>query len=400
MDYINTYDERYVQVAMRESIYPKIKVEIIDNSEKNVIRDITEAIQKDSFSITENYQQGVRLTCSFVLINSDKSLTPSPETGTLWIGTKFRVYVGLYDSDRKDTYWFSKGVYYVSNVSSSRKEQTVSIDGIDKFGLLSGDLGYGKLTGTYQFKAGQKVYSAIKDILMLEMGNGTIIDPISPVLDSNYKDEILPYDINKSSGRVLGDVLIELSNVLGCNIFYDNNGRLNIQSGTLDMSYSQDASIWDYTDILQEYVDSSLNLDYTNVVNCITVIGNNVNDKVYSYTAENNNVLSPTRVEYIGKKEMEPIETSMAYSEQRAKEYAQFQLKRKSILQSTIDFTSTFIPHLGVDKVISITDKYYGFTQERFIIQSIDIHPDGLMKISASNISQLPYYDLLVGGDA
>ena len=69
-------------------------------------------------------------------------------------------------------------------------------------------------------------------------------------------------------------------------------------------------------------------------------------------------------------------------------------------MQSTIDFTCTLLPHLAVDKVIAITDKYYGFIQERFIIQSIDVGSDGLMQISASNIAQLPYYELLVGGES
>lgn len=400
MDYIDVNNQQYLKIAKCESIHPKIKIEMIDNSEKNMIRDITKEVQKDSVSITENCQQGVRLTCSFTLINTDGSLTPSHDTGVLWIGSKFRIYIGLTDPDSGDTYWFPKGIYYVSNVNSSRREKTVSVEGIDKFGMLSGDLGYSQLTGTYQFKAGQKVYSVIRDILMLDMGNGTVIDPISPIFDANYKNELLPYDINKSSGGVLGDILIELANVLGCNIFYDYNGHLNIESGTLDISYSQDASIWDFEEILPEYVDSSLNYDYTNVINCVTVVGNNVNDKIYSYTAENNNVLSPTRIEYIGRKEGEPTETSMAYSDARAKEYAQFLLKRKSIMQSTVDFTCTLLPHLAVDKVIAITDKYYGFIQERFIIQSIDVGSDGLMQISASNIAQLPYYELLVGGES
>lgn len=393
-EYFNIINDEYINIVKNSSIHIKFKVEIVDVTEKNIIKDITPLISKGSLKITENYQQGTRLSCSFSLINNDGSVTPSHETGMLWIGTKIKVHIGLKSVSNGDIYWFPKGVYYVSSVNSSRRDQMINVEATDKFSYLTGDLGYNQITGTYKFTANQKVYKIIKDILMLDMGNGSVIDSIPPVLDPAYKDEVLPYDINKTAGTGLGEILIELANVLGCNIFYDNNGALNIQSGTLDISYSQLSSVWDFKDVLTEYTDSSMNYNYSGVVNVITVIGNNTNDKIYSYTAENNNILSPTRIEYIGRKESEPVETSMAYSEERAKEYAEFLLQKKSILQSTIDFTCTFIPHLVVDNVITISDRYYGLMQERFIIQSINVGDDGTMQISASNIAQLPYYEI------
>ncbi len=233
---------------------------------------------------------------------------------------------------------------------------------------------------------------------MLPIGNGNVIDPVEPFFDAIYKDVTMPYTLKKAPGEYMSTILIELANILGSNIYYDKTGRLNVRSGTTDMSYSQDAPIWDYTDVLPEYYGSTLSFNYTNVINSMTVVGSNVDGIVCSWTAENHNPLSPTRIEYIGRKEAVIIDSPMAYSEQRAKEYAEYMLKRKSILQEGITIQSAPIPHLDVDRVINITDKYYGYQQQRFIIQSLTL-PLGVTaqaSIIASNIATLPYYELQV----
>ena len=402
MEYIDLVNKRYLELVKSEVIYPKFKIEVVDKYEKIVLKEIVQNISQDSAgSININYQQGIRMSCSITLINNNKEFSPSSMNGLFWIGSKFKLYIGLYDSDNDDNYWFSEGVYYVNNPvnNSAFSNKTVTITGIDKFGMLTGDLGYNQLTGTYKVLAGTNIYNIIKDILLLDLGNGNLIDYITPILDPLYKDEVLPYDINKSAGSYLGDILIELANILGADIFYNKRGNLVVSSGTEDISYSNLASIWDFSDKETEYMDNSLTYDYTNVINCVTVVGNNTNDIIYSYTAENNNPLSPTRISYIGRKELAPIETSMVYNEDRAQDYAKYELNRRSILQSTINLNCSLIPTLDVNKVCTITDDYYGFDSERFIIQSISfpITTKSTTQISVSNIASLPYYELLVG---
>ncbi|MEG1863339.1 MAG: hypothetical protein RR198_06995 [Oscillospiraceae bacterium] len=402
MEYNNVINARYIELCKAPVIVSMIKIELIDESEQNTLAEISDYLSADNGgSIGINYQQGVRRSIEISIINTDNALAPSAKTGLFWIGTKFKVHIGIKDYDRNDIYWFSQGVFYVNNPSNSRQSGGVlNISGVDKFGILGNDLGYNQLTGAYLFKSGQKIYSIIRDILMLDKGNGFVIDPIEPVLDPLFKDEVLPYDINKGQGEYLGDILIELANILGANIFYDINGRLNIKSGTLDMSYAQESPIWEFSDIELEYSNSSLNYAFSEVVNVITVVGNNINDKVYTYTAENNNPNSPTRIEYVGRKEIPPIETAMAYNDERAKDYAKFVLSRKSKLQLSMDFGSSLIPHLDVDSVCTITDGFFNYNKERFIIQSINMpfSSHEQIKIGVCNTSSLPYYDLLEGG--
>ena len=398
-EFLNVINSEYQILAKQDIIYPKFKIELIDQSEKNIIKEITEDIVLNTGSVSINYQQGVRRSCSFSIDNTTGEYTPSPVTGIFWIGTKFKLYYGLYDSDSSDIYWFCQGVFYVANPTNSHdySSKIVNISGIDKFGYLGSDLGYNQLTGAYQFKADQKIYNIIKDVLMLETGNGGVIDPIPPTLDPLYKDEVLPYDLKKSSGDYLGNILVEIGNILGANIFYDRNGSLTVKSGTLDISYSSEAPIWNFSDKELEYMSSNLTYDFSNVVNIITVVGTNVNDKIYTYTAENRNPLSPTRIDYIGRKEIAPIETSIVHNDKSAKDYANFELNKRSIVQSGINFSCSFLPHLDVDFVCAITDEYLGFTEERFVIQSVDLpmSNEGMASVTASNLASLPYYELL-----
>ena len=433
MEYVNVFNQEYINTALRPVIYPRFKIEILDANE-NAIAEITNEISADSAgSISINYQQGVRRSCSLTLIDTDGVFIPKSENQYFWIGRKFKLYTGLAfrrntlnqvalqytqtigdnvlyeDSESSfllaeegvleatDIYWFSQGVFYITNPKVTRdfSKKTVTINGVDKFGIFGSELGYNQLEGTYVIPAGTNIYSAVRDILSLDKGNGEMMDPITPILDPTYIAEILPYDINKSPGSYLGDILIEIAKVLGCDIFYDTEGRLNIASGTTDISYSQKATTWEYTDVLTEYSNAELNFDFTNAINVVKVLADNINGKIIEYTAENNNPASSTRIEVIGRKILPLINSSYIYDEARAKDYANYILNIKSIVQAMIGFSSSFLPHLDVNTVVGITDSYFGYVQQRFIIKSLDIplNTKSQISVSASNIAELPYFE-------
>mgnify|MGYP000993125978 FL=1 len=396
MEYYNFSPRRYFDIVKREIVHPIFKVALLDYNE-NVIQEITRDISSNNNgSIDINYQQGVRRSCSITFIDPYGEYIPDVNKGVFWLNQKFKLYVGLEDLDTGDKYWFSQGVFYVNDPIINRTEKIVTINGVDKFGFFGSELNYNQLEGTYLIPEGTRVFDAIINILLLDRGNGQVIDPIAPILDVTYKNNVLPYDINKSPGSYLGDILIEIANVLGANIYYNTDGQLVLSSGTLDMSYSNKSPVYEFIDVLPEYGDSSLRYDYVNAINSITVVGSNINGAVYQYTAENRNPMSPLRIDLIGKKTGAIVETSNAGSLNDVMAYAKFLLNYKSIVQMAVDFSSSFLPHLKEDEVIEITDRYYKYEKERFIIQSIKIplNPLDKMTISASNITSLPYYEL------
>lgn len=396
MEYTNVFNSKYIEVAQRDIIYPKFKVQVLDSFE-NVMYEITNDISKEnSGSISINYQQGVRRSIDVSIIDKEGTFINRMMNESSWATNRIKFFVGLMDQRNDDIYWFSQGVYYVNGITASHalSSKMLEIQGVDKFGIFGSETGYNQLEGTYLIPAGTKIYSAIKDILLLETGSGFVIDPIEPVLDPAFINEVTPYDISKAPGGYMSEILIELAYVLGASIFYDTEGRLNVVKGTLDNKYSNYSSMWSFTEALREYGESSLSLDVVNFVNTVKVIGTNVNDKIYEYTAVNDNPLSPTRVSLVGKK-ITYIETPMAYNEDRAKEYAEYKLNELSILQAAVSFNSAMLPHLDVDMVIDLTDSYYKYNKERFIIQSltIPISTSDSMSIDACNIAILPYWE-------
>ena len=396
MDYYNITSERYVEIAKKTTIHPKFKIELLDWNE-NVIDEITGDLSiTNAGSLSANYQQGLWRSCTLTLCNVNSKYNPDPYKNIFWINSKFKLYIGLYDIDYDDIYWFSQGVFLSTNPVVDRTNKIITINGVDKFGFLGSESGYTQLDGTYKIPAGNNTYQAIRDTLHLGLGNGYYIDPIPPKFDYKYKDEILPYDINKAPESYMGEMFIEMANVLGCDIYYDTNGALTISSGTLDMFYDSKSAIWSFSNVQSDYLntDTMLTLNTTDVYNVVKVVGTNINDMTYTYTAKNYNPKSDTNIHLIGEKPIY-IESPNIYNDDRAKDYAELKLKQNSILQQSFSFSCSLLPHLQPNEVIEITDSYFNFDKQRFIIQDISIPIDysGTMTISACNISSLPYYE-------
>lgn len=397
MEYYNIVNEKYKKAAQQPIILPQIKVELLDWNE-NVIGEIQEDILTDSSSsISVNYQQGLWRSCSLTLDNSSGKYNPDPYNNIFWINSKFKIYVGLKDINNGDIYWFSQGVYLTTNPTVNKITKTVSISGVDKFGFLGSESGYNQLDGTYVIHADTNTYKALKDTLKLPLGNGYVIDPIEPRLDRRYNSEIMPYDLNKAPESYMGELFIEIANSLGCDIYYDTEGRLNVSGGTLDMFYEDKSAVWSFSDKYTEYLnDNSGTLSYntTDVYNVVKVVGNNINDMTYTYTAKNYNPKSNTNIYLIGEKPIY-VESSSVYNDDRAKDYAELKLRQNSIVQQSFEFESSLLPHIQPNEVIEITDEYYNFETQRFIVNSITIPLDfsGSMSISACNVAELPYWE-------
>ena len=403
VEYVDTYTPRYEELCKASTIYPRIKVELLDSGE-GTIGEIVQDIAADSAgTLSINYQQGTRRSCSLTLIDDKGLFSPALEQPFFGFNTKFKLYLGLMDPLTSDYYWFSQGIFYVNKCTGTHNingGSEVNITASDKFSMLDGTLGYNQMEGTYVIPAQQNLYQAIYDILHLEMGAGRVLDPKSPVLDPLFKDCKVPYEIRKSPGGYIGDIVIELANILGADVFYDTQGRLNIVSGTTDLFYSQKSSVWDFSDTDLEYMNSSIDLNTVNAINSVRVVGSQISDGLYYIgIAENNNPASPTAIDKIGRK-MYYEDSATLPTQQAADEYARYILKQKSIIQTTVNFSTTILPHLDVNQVVTISDNYYKYDQERFIIQSYSI-PLGLKTactIGCCNISTLPYYELRSGG--
>ena len=399
MNYYNVINQSYISALTSPIVHFKLKVELMDYNE-NVLDEVTQDIsEEDEGSISINYQQGVRRSCAITLLNNFKNYSPSP-INLVWCDTKFKVYTGIQTynvtTQEMDYYWFSQGIYILTNpnVLHSLNRKSITLNGVDKFGIFGSETNFHELDGTYLIPANTTLKNIIIDILGLNMGNGNILDPKFPKIDATMGEMRIPYEIKKSPESFFGDILIELANVFACDIYYDGDGYLNFVKGNEQNVNESDAILWDYTDVLSQYGEGNLELKFTEVYNIIKVIGNNPASRLYEAVLKNNDPFSPTRVSLIGER-TKYIESSFCYNQARTEDFAKYLLKKYSLMQMAISFNSSFVPHLDVNKSISITDEYYNYDRQKFIIQGLTVPLSSKTQttVEATNVANIPYFE-------
>lgn len=337
----------------------------------------------NSGNFTENYQSGQRKSVNISLVNIDGKYTPN--INTIWVHNKFRFDVGLeFDGQ---VYWFPRGIYTLGNPSASHQDsdKQVNLTLLDKFAILEGKAG--TLEATYEIPVGSDIEKAIIGILTLDNGSGYPIDLKPIIYDRAFKGLKMPYTLSKDAGSTLGEMLLEIGTILNAEVYYNSQGNLcfiSINETTLD---TQKASLWDYEDINRDYFNSTANYDFENAINEVQIVGDNINNEIFSAMAQNTNPASPLCIQRIGRR-IEYINDSNIYSDDLAQQRADYELRKFGILKTTISINVAFNPLLFVNNLVNITDNFYGLKRERFLIQSISytIGNDCQMTISCSNI--------------
>ena len=76
---------------------------------------------------------------------------------------------------------------------------------------------------------------------------------------------------------------------------------------------------------------------------------------------------------------------------ERCKATADYYLLKNSMQKLSINFESEIIPHLDVNRIITMTDKYKDLEYEKFVVNSITIPLSaGNMSIQATSANMLP----------
>ena len=440
MEYYNVINSIYTSLITNHIVTPCFKIELLDENER-AYREITQQVSIDSSgSISATYQQGVRKTISLTFFDANGEFIPDPYNQNLWIGKKFKVYLGLTTSklsvqenplvhknstsdlllyyqmqqgidnlnssgvllhSNNDvvstdyTFWFSKGVFILTSITANRtsEQKTVSISGVDKFGRFTADTGYNEMIANYVIKANTPLYEALTTILLQDCGNGHPIDPIIPVIDPYYRDIRIPYEIQKGAGSYMGDIITELATMFRADVYYDDDGRFNFRRALLGDDSILAPTIWQIDTNSGEYLSSSIDYDLINAINTVYVVGDNPSSPIAPEAyAQNNNPASPLNVATNGIRSR-LYTSSTIQTRTEAQDYAFYMLNQFSRIQQSLSLTLTFIPHLMVGSLIELTDDFYGFVREHFVIQSITF-PLGLgeMTIGCSNIQELPTY--------
>ena len=409
MDFYDKVDAEYLNVIARPLHLWRVKLELLDHNE-NTIKCIEQDIDySNAGNITCNNTQGTRKSCSITLINVDLKYIPT-EDSPFWFNRKFRLFLGIVDNrhyknvgndwtNETDVYWFTKGVYITSEIHVDSTAHTVSISGVDKFAQLDGTLNVLQADEMNTvFEYGSPIVNVIKDILSLDMGNGLVLDPVTPIIDTTRLNSVYLYkEFTLSAGQYYGDFLNELATSYGAEVYYDNIGRLNfarIPNDDFPYWIGFRAPVHEFKAHLTGYQNPQETVKLTGI-NKIIVATDNVETPNASYTAVNNNPRSPLCFGKIGARtlpenggvviinagnivdeesqEADPtlVGESSELVTKRCRDYAEYRLMQETCLGTSITFNCPPYLHLNEGDIISITDPDFGLDCDLYIINSI-----------------------------
>lgn len=245
-------------------------------------------------------------TFNLTLIPSDKQSIGISERSLIWIDKDVRCYVGLKNQRNQEYVWYKQGcfVYQSANGTFDATTNQLSISCADYFTKLDGTVN-GAIGGATSTKIriynkdenGNKIYKTIKqsiiDILNYANVKDYFVDEIGgykgvPRYNKNYAEyrqanpmwNIVPYDLEISSGSTYGDILKQLLELYPNNDgSFDENG---VYIAQMTPSLYTDEVVLTDNDIKKIFISESNSCDMTKVRNICEVWGATLYSEFYS----------------------------------------------------------------------------------------------------------------------
>lgn len=144
----------YINAMQQRNTKQAIKVVWLNEDETPNV-EFTNDLYNMSGSLTVNYQNGARRSCTITLSN-DNGKFPV-DCNNIWLGQKFQLWSGIYLDDGTPFY-LSQGIFYIKNPKEvyDPKNRTLTLQGVDKWAYLDGSL-FGYLRGTYVSQINQDI---------------------------------------------------------------------------------------------------------------------------------------------------------------------------------------------------------------------------------------------------
>ena len=376
-------------------------------------------LQDGSLNVT--LQNGIRRKANIRLSNVDNAFTYA--FNHIWYGKRVRLLAGIEFPDG-DEFLLPQGIFEIENPKAdiNPSDRSVTYSLVDKWSALNGELG-GTLDSTMRVEmqmngSNTNMFEAIQSLLYLSRYDYQYtpnpldqIDSTPPIftdyyngkkyLDTengtyvNYTDVPHEIVIDGLNGTV-ADVILELNGIIAGWIGYDANGALRIDPSDDDISDADKPIIWEFSQRNSTLCGISETAKNTEVKNDIIIVGQSLEERDIWGRASNYDAASDTNINLIGRKTFKDSKANY-WTVPQCVALAQWQLKRKTILQKSITLTCPPMFHLNENNVVSVirTDKE-GEPTERHLIQSftLPISESGTMSVNCTSVNDIPQFTL------
>lgn len=334
-----------------------VRVDLL-NEQENVV-DRLEGIATQG-SISADSESPIRRTANVTFILYD-DLLPSQES-KLWITNRIQLYIGLRDY-MDDVHWFNLGIYIINDpsVDVSVAQRTISVNLVDKMYLLETK----PLELITRIDSGTNISTAMKNVVQTLGGE-------TKFLIDNHQYTV-PFDLELNPTQTVLDYVIELRDLYrSYEAFYDVDGRFIFRQTPNRLN---DPIVWSFTEDADFRIDSSLNINYSNIKNYIKVIGRTLDNGVtISTIEENNDVNSPLSIAKIGKRAL--VEENSNYFEvEQATQLAEYLLFKHGNFNEQVNISCVPIYFLRPNNLIEFNSPEDGLVG-KYSITSISLPLD------------------------
>lgn len=386
---INNIDfEQLEKILKRPVIKPRYRISVLnpDESIDYIIPDVD--IPENGINFTEEYQNGQRKNITLQLINKNGKYTPS--INGIWLTTKFRFDIGI--AIKNNIIWFPKGIYIMGDVSLSNQDsnRTISIQLKDKYAIFEGKMG--TLEEAYEVELGSTIEDALDGIMNFSVGNGYIFDYKPIILDPSLIGFKTQATIRADEGESLSKIIDALATQMSAEYYYNNVGNLCFYPINETIDDSVKPIIWTFTNLNRSLHNLELNYQNENVINVVKVVGDNIDNVIYSAVVTNDNPASPICIQRIGRRVAPKYSEPNVWSNDLAEDLAKYYLRKASFI--AVDFTCnvSFNPILTVNNICEIENDFMNYHREKLLITSISFSSEnGLMSLRLCNTKDLPF---------
>lgn len=377
-----------IRLLKRPIVKPRYRVSVLNPDETVSYVIPSGDIPEDGISYTEEYQNGQRRNFTLRLLNGDKKYTPS--INGIWLSTKFRLDIGLLI--KNEVVWFPRGVYVMGdvNLTNSDAEKSISIQLKDKFSVYEGKMG--TLENAYEIETGSDIADVLNGIKSFSMGNGYILDYKDIILDPAFVGFKTQSTIRVEEGGNLGQVIQELATQMSAEYYYNNVGNLCFYPINETIDDSSKPVIWTFSKLSRNIWD--LQLDYRNeeVINVVKVVGDNIDNGIFSAVVTNDNPASPICIQQIGRRAAPKYTEPNVWNNENAYDLACYYLRQSSFVAVDFSCTVGFNPILTVNNICEMENDFIGAAREKLLITSISFSSgDGTMSLKLCNTKDLPF---------
>lgn len=357
-------------------------------------------------TINHNWQNGRRTSATVTLDNVSGDYDYA--FNKIWFGQEVALDEGLILSDGETEFYIQQGVFLIETPQEKVEPfaRTVTYNLVDKVAALDGTLG-GNLDGTYQVPVGTNIFSPISALLAEDKGNGYPIDRVTPIYTEYYNNRtqtlpdgttasmvLSPYTltIDGTDGTVW-DVVSGLAAMVNGWVGYDETGALRIDPSQDDILDADKSVEWEFSMAEAELAGMTYSVKNTEVYNDYIVTGEQLSDG--SQPKGRAQILdgrSPVDINLIGRKTIRVSQSGFGTNTQ-CQDYAEWMVKRSSVLQRAVTISSSQIFHLRGNQLVTLTrtDKS-GNPVERHLVQGFSrpLASNGPMQTSATSVNDFP----------